>query len=340
MIVSKCFNYLRGGQNYKSDYLTLKNTINLRGIFSLVIIIHHSRARTEVLNDTIIGSILTAVGYLVVGMFFFLSGYGIRESMTSKEKYRETFFKRRIVPYYADYLVFTVIYLLYSLVVGEKINIITLIKAVIWKENYIYNGWYLNIALIMYLSFQVAFILKKWLKEEKILLIIFVVYCCVCMMTEQSIIFIQSIFGLPMGYCWSVKKKDIDKIINKHFILCFFCSFVLFDFTLIVGNWYTVGFLQLVVRAISVCFFDFFVICCLMIVQIQNKFTTFLGNISLELYVIHGIWVEIFDQKIVSLFGVCSYFIKVIICSVTSAWLLHKAIIKLNCALRKFDEKS
>lgn len=77
-------------------YLSLENTKCLRGILTILVIICHIRGQMVFLNDTFIGSILTVISYPALVLFFFLTGFGFRESFKKKKNYRENFFKRRI----------------------------------------------------------------------------------------------------------------------------------------------------------------------------------------------------------------------------------------------------
>lgn len=53
------------------SYLSKKNTDCLKGIFAGVVVLAHIRGRLPVFNDTVVGQILTASGYLAVAVFFF-----------------------------------------------------------------------------------------------------------------------------------------------------------------------------------------------------------------------------------------------------------------------------
>lgn len=107
----------------KQDVLEFKNSVALKGIMAIFIILAHLRNFMTFLNDTAIGSILTASGYLLVGMFFFLSGYGLAESFRNKENYCKNFVKKRIIPFYVDCLIFLLIYIVFSIIKGYKIRV-------------------------------------------------------------------------------------------------------------------------------------------------------------------------------------------------------------------------
>ena len=63
------------------DVLARENTDCLKGVMALAIVAGHLRNAEKLMpffDDTVAGMILTASGYLAVGVFFFLSAYGLR----------------------------------------------------------------------------------------------------------------------------------------------------------------------------------------------------------------------------------------------------------------------
>lgn len=94
------------------EYLSKENTNLLKGIFAICVLVHHTRACMTSLNDTILGMILTASGYLSVAMFYFFSGYGLeKQYQISFKKYIDSFFKNRVASFYILYILILSIYL-------------------------------------------------------------------------------------------------------------------------------------------------------------------------------------------------------------------------------------
>lgn len=142
------------------SYLSKKNTDCLKGIFAVVVVLAHIRGRLPVFNDTVVGQILTASGYLAVAVFFFLSAYGLQASVDSKGvAYLQTFPRRRILPFYGTYLFVLMLYVLVYAWSGElntvKPNI--LFRSLIFGGTLIENGWYLQTALLFYIMFWAIF---------------------------------------------------------------------------------------------------------------------------------------------------------------------------------------
>ena len=65
------------------DYLSLATCKSYRGLFAIVVILHHLAQRTE---TGILFRIFTSMGSLAVAFFFFLSGYGLQKSYIIKSE--------------------------------------------------------------------------------------------------------------------------------------------------------------------------------------------------------------------------------------------------------------
>ncbi len=105
----------------------------------------------------------------------------------------------------------------------------------------------------------------------------------------------------------------------------------------IIGNWYVNGILQVAIKAISVCFFIIVSICVLKAIPIQNKLFMYLGEISLELYVVHGLWIDILGNDIDTWVKTVIFFAAVMVCSILTASVLHELIKQVNLFLKKIQ---
>ncbi len=313
--------------------LSVDNTKPLKGIMAFIIIFSHLRNCIPYFNDTYIGSILTASGYLTVGMFFFFTGYGLCESYNNKKNYYDTFFRNRIVTFYSDCMLFCIIYCIYYLIIGKEINfqgILTTIF-VIGGKTYISNGWYLQVAGFIYVCFWLVHKITKQTLYQKLLLLVlfifYIIYCCYYI--EHYSLYIQSISGLALGCLCSWEKEIFNRIMSR-WKICLIVSFIFFSVTVIIGNWYSMGILRPIIKMISVIFFIIFCFCILKILPIKCKITKFIGKISLELYAIHGIFLSIFNKTIATGWDALIYAGEVIVFSVCSATILNLVINRMN----------
>ncbi len=322
----------------KTDVLSRENSVALKGILAMIIVIHHIRNNITFLNGTVLGSILTPIAYLVVGLFFFLTGYGLCESFKSKPNYCEKMITNRILPFYADYLIFLLIYIIYDVCTGVKIGGVMLLKSFTFGGTLIQNGWYLQVALFIYIAFYIAckFSQNNEFKRNLILLCMFCVYIALCFLLKLKLIFyLRSFSGVILGYVWSLNKQRFNLFFFKRLYLTILISFVLFAGTFVAGRLITTVALKTILLMLSVCFFAIFVFCVLKIVPIKCKLTKFLGTISLEIYAIHSLFVSAFSKLAETKIGSAVYAVTVVAATILTAWLLNILIKKVNSALKK-----
>ncbi|MGM9644819.1 MAG: acyltransferase family protein [Eubacteriales bacterium] len=303
-------------------------------MMALAIMLCHIRNKTLLLNDTAFGALMTALAYLIVGLFFFFTGYGLRESVVNKPGYKNKFMRNRIIPYYVDCIIFIFIYTVYRCITGAEVTIVGIIKSSTFFDSYVINGWYLQVALLVYLAFWIAWKFDK--KYECLILCLFLVaYIVICIVIDAPITRTQSILGLPLGFLWSWKKRPIEAALKKHGWLFLLSSFILTILTIILGGWYTTGLMQLAIKSISTIFFIVFCLCAFRYIPIQCKITEFLGKISLEVYVIHGMFIDIFGRNIDTWGKTVLFLSEVLACSIIAAWILHLGLQKINNRIRR-----
>ncbi len=64
--------------------LTKNQSICLKGIFALMVLLCHIHANITLFTKIKIGSLFSCFGYLATGGFFFLSGYGLMYKYLNK----------------------------------------------------------------------------------------------------------------------------------------------------------------------------------------------------------------------------------------------------------------
>ena len=81
--------------DYNSDYLSVQQTKNLKGIFTFIVLFHHLAIFAGV-GD--VYTIFINSGYIAVAGFLFISGYGLMyQYMHKGRNYVKSFPKRRIL---------------------------------------------------------------------------------------------------------------------------------------------------------------------------------------------------------------------------------------------------
>ncbi len=300
---------------------------------AIMIIIGHIRGSMVFLNDTYLGSILTVISWPALVMFFFLTGFGLRESFTKKEGYAKGYLKNRVLPFYVKYLIFLAIYLIFHLIMGEALNPSKLVKSFIWGNTYVNNGWYLQTMLLIYLVFWFAYRPNLKIKYTYIILC-----CCllgyIALCAILGVIYPNSLYhyyayfilGVPLGYLWSLYYDKVEKVTQKYYWLILIGAFLITAGTMIYSSWMATGLVQLFATMFCALALGVFCLMLLKKIPIQCKVTEFLGEISLEIYVVHGIFLVLFGGNKTSWGEAVLYLLLVVICTIPVAWLIHKLL--------------
>lgn len=81
---------LSGLNQFNTEYLSIENCNNIKGVFLLIIIVNHASQYLNLSTDNFYDNgwlvFIKFLGQMVVSMFMFYSGYGIMESIAKKKR--------------------------------------------------------------------------------------------------------------------------------------------------------------------------------------------------------------------------------------------------------------
>lgn len=325
----------------KNTYLAKESTDCIKGFFALVVVLAHIRGQLPVFNNTMVGQLLTAAGYLSVAIFFFISGYGIEASYKTKgDKYVVNFHKNRIIPFYFSYLLVLVIYLLFYMLLGKmgEVNGALIVRSIFLQGTIVQNGWYIETIILFYIVFWVGYCNVK--KKNRRILIVFlgvVLYCAWCIVDKRGPYSYVSVFAFPLGIIWCECQTKLDRIFakKKNEILGVLIVFATFCVTLIGGNIpiFTKP-IMLTLRCFSSIVFVVLVLLVSRILRINNFILRFLGKISCEIYVFHGLFLVLY-KEVFNIEKAGMYILVVMVSSISFAYLLHPVMGGLNVLIKK-----
>ena len=315
--------YYKAG-TFNEEAFSLRQMKAIQGFVALLIMFHHCGQKTSaswIDKKFYIGGLdlFVEIGFVLVTFFTFCSGYGLYKSFKTKPDYlNKSFILKRILPVLALGYIVTWLYLPFRYLLGEKIS---------GKQLFYYlsgiklcnpNGWYVFIIAIFYLCFFLAF---KFIRNEKIALsVVFlftVAYQLVCTTINHNDWWItgewwfNSIHLFVVGIFFAMFEDKIVPHIRKYYIIYLIAGVILVfaghkfweyargAFSYYGENWKAPD--TVLRRRItlagdiwfssSVVFLSFLLS---MKVRIGNKFLAFMGKITLEFYLIHGLFVELF----------------------------------------------
>lgn len=355
---------------WNDGFMSLSQTKALQGFFAICIMFHHAGQKTCApwLNPKYIIhglDLFVPIGYFFVGIFLFCSGYGLYKSYKEKPNYLNGFFKRRILPLILAFYSTGLIFLLVRLLMKEKMDLPQVIYYITGLQLSNPNSWFVIALPIFYLGFYLAF---KFIKNEKaavfVTCMVVFVYTLIGTFIDHNDWWMRgewwynSVHFFSIGLLFARHEDFIVSKVKKHYILyvllAFVTIFVFYKFSVYTQNTFSYygenahleftlkvlcRWICLISQVAASCAFVFFVFMLGMKIQIGNKVLKFMGTITLEFYLIHGLFVELFGYSFIDL-APSLYYIKnvalfvmvVVVLSIPSALLLQKFH---NLVLRK-----
>ena len=280
--------YYKGSNNFYNS-MEIEQTTHMRGIAAIGIMLHHLAA----LSDGFIFSSFNYVGYIITGIFFFYSGYGLREG-SKKKGYFVGFFSKRFLKILLPFFSFTIIYLIVKTIM-YGVGYISVQLLFDWVTGgLVNNSWYVFTLLIMYLGFYLAYRFIKYKGLALLSLTIFQVIYIILFryVFHLGLWWVNSCFAFLLGILLADFKKEISNIFQKRYWIWLLAVALAFVFTTLIAKVPLAGNqspLKILVDQLSVCCFCMLIYIYGMKFKMGNKATKFLGEISYEIYLLHGL---------------------------------------------------
>ena len=364
--------YKRGTWN--DGFMSLSQTKALQGFFAICILLHHAGQKTcaSWLNPRYIVhglDVFVPIGYFFVGIFLFCSGYGLFKSFQAKRDYLKGFVKRRILPPVLAFYSTGLIFFIARLVMGEKMKPSQMLIYLSGLQLCNPNTWFVIALPIFYFGFYLAF---KYIKNENSALLVtcmvVLAYTILGTMIDHNNWWMRGEWWYNSAHFFSIGllfARFEDKVlghVKKHYVpylvLSFLFIFIFFafsEFTQATFSYYGENFnanfkvlrrwVCLLSQQAASCAFVFFVFLVNMKLQIGNKVLKYMGTITLEFYLIHGLFVELFGFSFIdvapSLYyikNVALYVLVIVVLSLPSAYLLqrlHNVILHIGRETKK-----
>lgn len=334
--------------------MSLKQSKSIQAIAIICIIIHHISLK---LCDphTVPAEYIKHgpepfmyIGYLAVAVFFFCSGYGLYRSIHSKEGYLTDFFFNRLTPIITAHLLVIFLYMYISNRLDIPIQF--QVPTTIFGPNTINPySWYIYAIILCYFLFYVAF---KYCKNERLSIGIIcaglVMYIAFCNYWLYGGWWYNTILVFPFGLIYARNEVSVRKKIEANYkhtlvgisvlaVVGFAVAEILSNPHVGADELMLYSKIQLIIamlRTLTSCFFVLLLVMISMKKEIDSVCLSFWGELTLEIYLLHGVFVQIFASEYLAGYdiSVCYihnpflYTVLVMILSVGAAFLLHKIV--------------
>ena len=349
-----------GRHEWNEEYCSLKQTKILLGINAILIPLHHMGQKTcadWVDRKYVIHGldVFVPIGYLLVAVFLFCSGMGLYKSYKTKQDYLKGIVRKRIVPLIIAYYISEYIYVLVRVLMGEEMAAMDVVWYISGLHMANMNAWYLVAIIFFYFFFYLAF---RFCKKERNAILWMFVACMLyallgALVGHQSYWWMRgewwynSIILLPIGILFAKYEKKITAFFKKWYPLLLPLSVIatvgfyfLTEYVLKVWGYY--GELWndplMIPHRLGTCLVQWlyctsyvalnFMI--LLKIRLGNRLLALAGSVTLELYLMHGMFVELFGYDFLNeapsiyyIKNVPLYILVVFACSIPLTVLFH-----------------
>lgn len=269
----------------KDSFMSLSDINFLRGFWCIIVVLVHIPAAYQNRIQDMIGSF----AYIGVTFFFMTSAYGLKYSMMNKEGYMEHFWKRRLPEILIPALIANA-FVITAQAIGKGVSNLSLV-------NFInINNW-VKVLLLYYAAFWLIYhIIPKLTRGgywQDIVMCLFVLNCSLL----ERFTSLNINYGWvvePFGFAYGILAADHSDSIRKWMKEKWLMKSGIF---LVLSGFLGIAYLKLkpipvfgdyllkIVLGIAITAFMFEVMAKL---TVGNRINSFLGNISYEIYLLHG----------------------------------------------------
>ena len=277
-------------REYNDCYLSRETGLALRGVFALSVILHH--LSQNVRHIGLFGRFYNS-GPLVVTAFFFLSGYGLMHSYMTQPAYRQHFLRRRLPKILLPFVLLTTVFVGFSALNGSPYSPKSLILDFIYGIQILPYSWY----ILCIAAFYVLFCLLMHLCKNKYTLVIAgmfagcVVYIAFCIYMRYGSFWYRTILVLLLGMIWALYEAKILPVMHRFYWIISPLTWLLFAALLSVLLRQTAiknPWISLLYNFALTSSFMISILTVTMKFRVGNPVLTFLGNNSLEIYLVQG----------------------------------------------------
>lgn len=316
----------------QEEYLNQKYTNQLRGFFAVMVIYSHLALQ---IDQTGIFNVFSNFGNYAVGVFFFLSGYGLLVQYKKKGRtYLKGFLWRRvIVSLLIPYLIFNIIYYVSYMLLEKQVTVLDMLVSLINGHPLVSNSWYIIAIFYFYLVFYISAIIsaKRLRLITSLCFVGSLAWMMICHGMGYGDWWFYSCFTFNAGMIWVLVHEKAESWFREYFWMkevgVLITCIALYYAAIILPQY--IGMQTLIYLGcmqISAVMFCVFVICLGIQVRFTGKCLSLLGKCSLELYLIHGLFISLLRSEKIYLDSNMGFSLAVVALSVLVAVVLHKMI--------------
>jgi len=289
---------IKGNNNFYNDYMDLKYTNPVKGIFVWLIILRHYYTYLKKKNYLYI-KILFYLGQKIVSLFLFYSGYGLFESITKKGINYVKALPKKAYNIFINFQISLFFFFLSNLILGIKLKISRYFLSIIFLSTVGNSNWFAFTIITFYLYSYMSFIFIK--KEKPYLgvillniIIIIHIYLVYNYFYPKILHPIDNSLCFILGFYYSLIRQSIEKLLMKNDSYYFTITSIIIA---IYYYFYVNKFKGLLYILMTNCFFCVIMIFITMKIRFYNEFLIFLNSHSLSIYFLQRVIMNFVRHK-------------------------------------------
>lgn len=297
----------------------------LKGGLSILIVLHHLQYGIEVPYF----HVFKHLGAPAVSVFFFLSGYGLMSSYIQKGvAYLDGFWKKRIWSICSPFIMVTLFFLLLNYFDKGSFGANLLHDLVFKGITPLPYSWFAFTIILFYVAFYFVFCKKRVNTDWKITFLIVLTFFYI-LLTKNFLHYQRewwvSVLGFPTGLVFKYHQgaitiwfKGVFRKISGIFLLSVVCGCLMMTRT----EWLYI-FVYSLIPVITV----------LVISRLgipKPRFLMFLGDISYEIYLLHGVWIVFLRGRHIYITSDYLYVFLVVLLTIVTSKVANARILPLR----------
>jgi len=288
---------IKGLNHFHNDYMDLKNTSPIRGVFVWMIFLKHYYTYFKNRKYLYI-KILKYLAQKIVSLFLFYSGYGILESIKAKGRNYVKALPKKAIILFVKFQIIIFFFFLCNMILGIKFTLKRYLLSMIFISSIGNSNWFTFTIIIFYLYTYLCFIFIK--KERLFIGIIFLnitiiihIYLVFNYFYQKKYYSIDNSFCFILGFYYSLIRIFTDRLLMKDdsYYFTILSSNIIFYYIFYIKAYRCINLL------IQNCFFCMIVTFITMKIRLYNEFLIFLNSHSFSIYLLQRIIMIFISHK-------------------------------------------
>ena len=310
----------------REDYLSPRSCLSARGFFAVTVIMHHVAQYT---SSGLLFHRFVYLGNMPVSVFFFISGYGLMKRLSSDSAYGRSILRRRLPKGTVPFFLAAVAYKLMCLCTGQEMSVGDMLGYLINSGNSLCILWYFIVIAAAYFLFAVSALLFGG-KPKAVLASMLLCWAAYVIAGSRAGLgewWYNTAHLLPTGMVWALYEDDIRRAVKKCWLqVTVLCAV---GFALIFTQYDSIyalcptGVFHLTLAVLRNLFFTLGFVLITMKLRFGNRVLELLGKVSMELYAVQLIPLDLFRSEAIWISSDLMYALAVLFTTLAVSALIY-----------------